>query len=52
MASEVYEEVQNYTTNMSSPSEPSEASSCRRRDLVSMVTFRLEIYCFFINFII
>lgn len=41
VASEVYEEVQNYKTNMSSPSEPSEASSCKRRDLVSMVTFRL-----------
>lgn len=34
------EEV-DYKTNASSPSEPSEASSWRRRDLVSMVTFRL-----------
>lgn len=30
-------------TNLSSPSEPSEASSLRRRDLVSMTTFRSEI---------
>ncbi|XP_055635192.1 bridge-like lipid transfer protein family member 3B [Toxorhynchites rutilus septentrionalis] len=39
LASEVCEDP--YLTNMSSPSEPSEASSLRRRDLVSMVTFRL-----------
>lgn len=39
VASEVCEDP--YLTNMSSPSEPSEASSLRRRDLVSMVTFRL-----------
>lgn len=38
VASEVCEDP--YLTNMSSPSEPSEASSLRRRDLVSMVTFR------------
>lgn len=29
-----------FLTNMSSPSEPSDASSLRRRDLVSMATFR------------
>ncbi|XP_037957777.1 UHRF1-binding protein 1-like isoform X2 [Teleopsis dalmanni] len=40
IASEVYEEP-NYKTNLSSPSEPSEASTWRRRDLVSMATFRL-----------
>ncbi|XP_037024390.1 UHRF1-binding protein 1-like isoform X3 [Bradysia coprophila] len=40
VASEVCEEPQ-LKTNMSSPSEPSEASSWRRRDLVSMATFRL-----------
>ncbi|XP_055375780.1 bridge-like lipid transfer protein family member 3A isoform X3 [Condylostylus longicornis] len=40
IASEVYEES-NYKTNMSSPSEPSEGSCWRRRDLVSMATFRL-----------
>ncbi|KAJ6647453.1 UHRF1-binding protein 1-like [Pseudolycoriella hygida] len=40
VASEVCEEPQ-IKTNMSSPSEPSEASSWRRRDLVSMATFRL-----------
>lgn len=40
VASEVCEEI-DYKTNMSSPSEPSEASTWRRRDLVSMVTFRL-----------
>ncbi|XP_031623665.1 UHRF1-binding protein 1-like isoform X3 [Contarinia nasturtii] len=40
VASEVCEEV-DYKTNMSSPSEPSEASTWRRRDLVSMATFRL-----------
>lgn len=40
MASEVCEEG-DFKTNMSSPSEPSEASTWRRRDLVSMVTFRL-----------
>ncbi|KAH8403395.1 hypothetical protein KR222_011858, partial [Zaprionus bogoriensis] len=41
VASEVYEEPSSYKTNMSSPSEPSEASTWRRRDLVSMATFRL-----------
>lgn len=40
VASEVCEENVQYKTNMSSPSEPSEASSCKRRDLVSMVTFK------------
>lgn len=40
VASEVCEEI-DYKTNASSPSEPSEASTWRRRDLVSMVTFRL-----------
>lgn len=40
MASEVCEEGE-FKTNMSSPSEPSEASTWRRRDLVSMATFRL-----------
>ena len=40
VASEVCEEL-DYKTNMSSPSEPSEASTWRRRDLVSMATFRL-----------
>ncbi|XP_035780445.1 UHRF1-binding protein 1-like [Anopheles albimanus] len=39
VASEVCEDP--FLTNMSSPSEPSEASSLKRRDLVSMVTFRL-----------
>lgn len=34
-------EENDYKTNASSPSEPSEASTWRRRDLVSMVTFRL-----------
>jgi hypothetical protein len=38
VASEVYEDP--YVTNMSSPSEPSEMSCLRRRDLVSMATFR------------
>lgn len=38
VASEVCEDP--YLTNASSPSEPSDASSLRRRDLVSMVTFR------------
>jgi hypothetical protein len=38
MASEVCEDP--YLTNMSSPSEPSESNSFKRRDLVSMVTFR------------
>lgn len=38
VASEVCEDP--FLTNMSSPSEPSEASSVRRRDLVSMATFR------------
>lgn len=42
VASEVYEEPSSYKTNMSSPSEPSEASTWRRRDLVSMATFRLQ----------
>lgn len=43
VASEVCEEqLQPYSTNMSSPSEPSEANSWRRRDLVSMVTFRYD----------
>lgn len=41
VASEVCEEV-DYKTNMSSPSEPSEGSTWRRRDLVSMATFRYE----------
>lgn len=41
VASEMCEEV-DFKTNMSSPSEPSEASTWRRRDLVSMVTFRLS----------
>ncbi|XP_055684549.1 bridge-like lipid transfer protein family member 3B isoform X2 [Lutzomyia longipalpis] len=42
MASEVCEEqIGAYKTNISSPSEPSEASIWRRRDLVSMATFRL-----------
>lgn len=40
MASEVCEEHVK-SSNMSSPSEPSEASTWRRRDLVSMATFRL-----------
>lgn len=39
VASEVCEELP-YKTNMSSPSEPSDACSWRRRDLVSMATFR------------
>lgn len=39
VASEVCEEI-DYKTNMSSPSEPSEGSTWRRRDLVSMATFR------------
>lgn len=38
VASEVCEDP--YLTNASSPSEPSDASSLRRRDLVSMATFR------------
>lgn len=38
VASEMCEDP--FLTNLSSPSEPSEASSLRRRDLVSMVTFR------------
>uniref|UniRef100_A0A6B2EHQ2 Uncharacterized protein n=1 Tax=Phlebotomus kandelakii TaxID=1109342 RepID=A0A6B2EHQ2_9DIPT len=42
LASEVCEEQTGaYKTNISSPSEPSEASIWRRRDLVSMATFRL-----------
>lgn len=43
VASEVCEEdddVRQMLTNLSSPSEPSDANSWRRRDLVSMVTFR------------
>lgn len=39
VASEMCEE-NDFKTNMSSPSEPSEGSTWRRRDLVSMVTFR------------
>lgn len=46
VASEVCEEP-NFKTNMSSPSEPSEASSWKRRDLVSMVTFRYIIDTFY-----
>lgn len=38
VASEMCEDP--FLSNMSSPSEPSEASSLRRRDLVSMATFR------------
>lgn len=38
VASEVCEDP--YLTNLSSPSEPSETSSLKRRDLVSMVTIR------------
>lgn len=38
VASEVCEDP--FLTNMSSPSEPSDASSLRRRDLVSMATLR------------
>lgn len=38
VASEVCEDP--FLTNMSSPSEPSDASSLRRRDLVSMATFK------------
>ncbi|XP_067623450.1 bridge-like lipid transfer protein family member 3B isoform X2 [Eurosta solidaginis] len=42
VASEVLEEPSSYNkTNLSSPSDPSEASTWRRRDLVSMATFRL-----------
>ncbi|XP_054742052.1 bridge-like lipid transfer protein family member 3B isoform X1 [Anastrepha obliqua] len=41
VASEVLEEPCYNKTNLSSPSEPSEASTWRRRDLVSMATFRL-----------
>uniref|UniRef100_A0A0K8W3Y0 UHRF1-binding protein 1-like n=1 Tax=Bactrocera latifrons TaxID=174628 RepID=A0A0K8W3Y0_BACLA len=41
VASEVLEEPGYNKTNLSSPSEPSEASTWRRRDLVSMATFRL-----------
>lgn len=41
VASEMYEEI-DYKTNMSSPSEPSEGSTWRRRDLVSMATFRYQ----------
>lgn len=41
MATEIMDEVDVLNvTNMSSPSEPSEGSSWKRRDLVSMVTFR------------
>ncbi|XP_052893682.1 bridge-like lipid transfer protein family member 3B [Anopheles moucheti] len=39
VASEVCEDP--FLTNMSSPSDPSESSSLKRRDIVSMVTFRL-----------
>lgn len=38
VASEVCEDP--FLTNLSSPSEPSESSSIKRRDLVSMITFR------------
>lgn len=38
VASEVCEDP--YLTNLSSPSEPSESDSIKRRDLVSMITFR------------
>uniref|UniRef100_W8B936 UHRF1-binding protein 1-like n=1 Tax=Ceratitis capitata TaxID=7213 RepID=W8B936_CERCA len=41
VASEVLEEPDYNKTNLSSPSEPSEVSTWRRRDLVSMATFRL-----------
>lgn len=48
VASEVYEEQpSSYKTNMSSPSEPSEGSTWRRRDLVSMATFRLICWVIF-----
>ena len=40
VASEMCEDP--FLSNLSSPSEPSEASSLRRRDLVSMATFRLK----------
>lgn len=40
VGSEVCEEAMSYKTNMSSPSEPSEVSTWKRKDLVSMVTFR------------
>lgn len=44
LATEIMDEMDvlnaTYKTNLSSPSEPSEASSWKRRDLVSMVTFR------------
>ncbi|XP_053673810.1 bridge-like lipid transfer protein family member 3A [Anopheles nili] len=39
VASEVCEDP--FLTNMSSPSDPSESISLKRRDIVSMVTFRL-----------
>uniref|UniRef100_A0A182K919 Chorein_N domain-containing protein n=1 Tax=Anopheles christyi TaxID=43041 RepID=A0A182K919_9DIPT len=39
VASEVCEDP--FLSNMSSPSDPSESSSLKRRDIVSMVTFRL-----------
>lgn len=44
VGSEVCEEAISYKTNMSSPSEPSEASTWKRKDLVSMVTFRLVVF--------
>lgn len=40
VAAEVCEEETTYKTNMSSPSEPSESCHWKRRDLVSMTTFR------------
>lgn len=44
MATEIVDELDvlnaTYRTNLSSPSDPSETSSWKRRDLVSMVTFR------------
>lgn len=47
VASEVCEDP--YITNMSSPSEPSDASSLRRRDLISMATLRLEKFSLFLR---
>ncbi|KAL5279581.1 UHRF1BP1L family protein [Megaselia abdita] len=41
VGSEMCEEAISFKTNMSSPSEPSETSTWKRKDLVSMVTFRL-----------
>ena len=43
VASEAVYEEMDYKTNMSTPSEPSEPSTWRRRDLVSMATFRYGI---------